>query len=226
MARRSAARSVESGVSECHRCLSLARKVNSNLQTVFRKHRLKHLLEVKRTPRVLGGISGFVIDVSPTFGGLLLVHRLDWDTFRLNGYSVLTMESISHYRIFDRAANWQHRAARRLQLAPKCPMGVSLQELPVSLVSIAKRYPLLTIYVEKQNPEVCYVGSLFILMGRTFTIQELDCNAEWCGLRRFRYADVTRIDFGGGYEAALAAAASRKPNVKHRNVLHNRVACF
>ncbi len=68
---------------------------NPSLQSILRKHRLKHLLEAKRTPKGLDKISGFVIDLSLTFGGLLLVHRLEWDTFRLNGYSVLRMESMS-----------------------------------------------------------------------------------------------------------------------------------
>jgi hypothetical protein len=46
------------------------------------------------------------------------------------------------------------------------------------------------------------------------TIDDLDCNAEWSGPRQLKFSDITRVDFGGGYEKALAATAPKRPERK------------
>jgi len=52
------------------------------------------------------------------------------------------------------------------------------------------------------------------MMEKTFTIEDLNSNGEWSGPRRMKFSDVTRIDFGGGYEEALAVTAPKRPRTQ------------
>jgi len=169
---------------------------------------MKHLLQVKRSHKNLCKISGFVVDVSES---LILLQRCDWDTFQLNGYSVIRNDEVAGYRFFDKKQWWQFRAVQHFKLIPKAPAGISVSSLPTLLESVAKIFPLVTIHQEKINAKVCYIGKLTAMRRKTFTIEDLNCNAEWTGSRRLKFSDVTLVDFGGGYENALAVTA---PNQK------------
>jgi len=140
-----------------------------------------------------------------------LFHTLGSDTFRFNGYTVLRTEDISEYRFFTKAEYWQFRAVRHFHLKPIRPAGISVASFPELLKSIAQHYPLITFHPEKKNPAVCYIGPLVAITEHTVTIDDLDCNGEWSGARRMKISDVTRVDFGGGYEEALAVTAPKKP---------------
>jgi len=181
--------------------------MSESWESILRKHRMKHLFQVKRHPKSLCRISGFVVDISDS---LILLQRCDWDTFRLNGYSVIRIDDIESYRCFDKKRWWQFRAVQHFKLKPKAPAGVSVSSLPALLESAAKIFPLLTIHREKNNSEVCYIGKLTEVSRKTFTIEDLNCNAEWTGSRQFKFADVTLVDFGGGYENALAVTAPKQ----------------
>ena len=181
--------------------------MSASFRSIFKKAKMRHLFEVERRLKNVGSISGFIVDFSDS---LVLFHTLETDTFRLNGYSVIRTEDISHYRVFRRAEYWQVRAVSHFCLKPIRPAGISLTTVPDLLKSIAKHYPLITLHSEKANPDVCFIGALTSMMERTFTIENLDCNGEWGGLRRMKFSDVTRVDFGGGYENALAATAPKR----------------
>jgi len=175
--------------------------------SIFKKAKMRHLFQVKRRLKDAGTITGFIVDFSDS---LVLFHTLDMDTFHLNGYSVIRKEDISHYRVFRKAEYWQFRAARHFHLKPAPPAGISVTSLPALLNSVADHFPLIAIHPEKTKPDACFIGSLTSMTERTFTIEDLDRNAEWTGPRRMRFGDVTKIEFGGGYEGALAVTAPRR----------------
>lgn len=142
---------------------------------------------------------------------LVLFHLFDWDCFCLNGYTVIREKDISHHRVFDKKEFWQHRAVRHFGLKPICPHGLSITSFPELLASVAKRYPMITVRREVKRPGAFFVGQLVTARERTFTIDGLSCNAEWTGKLRIRFQELTRVDFGGGYETALAATAPKMP---------------
>jgi hypothetical protein len=176
-------------------------------ESILRKHQMRHLLEVERSPQKMGRISGFVVDYSES---LILLQRFSWDRFQLNGYSVLPNTDIEEYRFFDKREYWQYRAIQHLKLEPKALGGISVSSLPSLLETVAKVFPLLTIHREKINSEVCYIGKLATVSHKSFTIEDLNADAAWTGPRRFRFSDVTLVDFGGGYENALAVTAPKQ----------------
>jgi hypothetical protein len=55
---------------------------------------------------------------------------------------------------------------------------------------------------------------LFLNYPLSITMDDLDYNAAWSGPRRMKLADVTRVDFDGGYERALAVTAPKRSKAK------------
>ena len=154
---------------------------------------------------------GFIVGFSDE---LILFHVLGTDTFGLNGYSAIRTADVKDYRDFNKDEFWQNRATRHFKLSPVRPAGILLTSVPELLASLSKQYPLITIHPERTKPGICYIGPLLSMTEATFTIDDLDCNAEWTGPRRLKFTDVTRVDFGGGYEEALAATAPKRQKRK------------
>ena len=181
--------------------------MRDSFQMILKKSRMKHLFETKRCFESSGKIGGFIVDFSDA---LVLLHNLNVDTFALNGYTVIRVDDITRYRIFSRQTYWRARAAAHFGLEPKRPVGITLESLPKLLTSINERYPLITFHREEKNPDVCYIGPVLSMTERTVTIDDLNASCEWTGSRRLKFDDITRIDFGGGYEEALAVTASKR----------------
>ncbi|HEY1170123.1 MAG TPA: hypothetical protein VGH19_02030 [Verrucomicrobiae bacterium] len=165
------------------------------------------LVEIRRHIKGTKSTCGFLVDFTPE---IILFQSLDWDTFRLNGYSAVLDADIKDFRVFDRSTYWQHRAVKHYQLEPTPLPTVSIASLSALLSTVAARFPLVTIHRERIDPNVCYIGQLAKLSRATFTLEDLNYHTEWTGPRRIRFNDVTRLDFGGGYESALAATAPKR----------------
>ena len=180
--------------------------MSTPFQRDLKKH-LLHLVEIERRPKALAKVSGFVVSFSDE---LVLLHMLDWESFRLNGYIAIRQQDIRAYRFFDKTAYWQCRAVKHFRLRPILPKGITTATLPDLLNSLAKHFPLIMFYPERTKPDVCYIGPILSFTPRTITIDDLDCNAEWSGPRKLKLKDITRIEVGGGYEAALARTAPRR----------------
>lgn len=156
----------------------------------------KHLDEHK--------LRGFVLDCSDI---LTLIHLMD-DNFYLNGYTIIRNEDVTKYWVYDKQSYFVSRALNIKNLKPIQQPEVEIGCWHNVLSTASNLFPLITIHREEMNNEVCYIGRLVEITSRTFTLQEIDTTALWEGNRRFRFNDVTRIDFGGGYEEVLALVAA------------------
>lgn len=168
------------------------------------KHQMKHLVEFKRGSKGRAKVAGFATAFSDT---LILLQVLDWDSFRLNGYTLIPADDVSDYRVFDSPKFWQCRAVKLFRQTPKNPKGLLIGSYREFLKSNVGKDRLVTLHVENTKPDVCYVGVVVSVTEKTVAIEDLNSNAEWTGLRRLKLTDLTRIDFGGGYEEALARTA-------------------
>lgn len=187
--------------------------MSSPLQKAFKKHLGKDLFEVKRRPQGVGSIAGFIVAMSES---LMLFHQLDWDTFSLNGYSVIPIGDAGDYRTFDRSKYWQHRAAQLRELKPIKPDAVSVIDWRELFESVAVRFPLVVVHTERKRPSVCYVGEILEVVDSALEIRDLDSNCEWQKARRFKYSDITMVEFGDGYSSALAATAPKRKALQGR----------
>jgi hypothetical protein len=167
---------------------------------------MRHLAEFKRGIKGAGTDTGFVVDFSDE---LILLHNVEWNTFSLNGYTAVRGEDISGYRFFDKADYWQYRAVAKFGLRGVRPVGISAESLEDLLTTASKRFTLVTIHPERRKPDVCYIGAVTAITGKTVTIENLTADAEWSGPRRINLRDITRVDFDSGYERALKATAPK-----------------
>ncbi len=179
----------------------------TQLSKAIGKHRAKHLFEVKRRPKGTASVIGFVVGYSDS---LILFHRLDRDTFTLNGFSAIRVEDVSAYRVFDKVAHWEKRAVDQIGLEAILPPDVQTGSWYDMLRSVKDRFGLISVRREIAKPDVCYIGMFAKLTERLLTIDDLNADCEWTGELRLRLADVTRIDFDGGYERALITAAQKR----------------
>ncbi len=101
--------------------------MNASFHSIFKKAKMRHLFEVKRRLKDSDSTTGFIVDFSDS---LVLFHKLDTDTFQLNGYTMIRKEDITKYRVFSKAEYWQVRAVRHFQLKPMRPAGIPVASLP------------------------------------------------------------------------------------------------
>jgi hypothetical protein len=69
-------------------------------------------------------------------------------------------------------------------------------------------FPLITISRERIDRNACQIGRIVSMNRVSFELEEIDTDASWGGRHRYKFSDVTRVDFGGGYEDALARVAA------------------
>lgn len=146
---------------------------------------------------------GYVVDASDDF---VLLHLVN-DNIRLDGYVVLRVGDITevvcdfdNYKFIEKALNMR-------KMEPERPVLVDLHSMETILQSISEHFPLMVVHREVVNGDACYIGSLEELHDKTFTMREVDREAKWIGSKRIRLEEVTRIEFDGGYETALAQVA-------------------
>jgi hypothetical protein len=176
--------------------------------------RSQYLVRFERKPLDEDEMYGFVLACSET---LTLLNVLETSTFTLNGYSVIRNADVSLYAVYDRPDYYFDSRVLRLKgISPQPQPEVSVASLPKLLASVDKHYPLFTIHRERVNDEICFIGRLAGMTLKTFTLFEIDDCAEWDGPHRYRFEDVTKVDFGGGYEEALALVARENDKTKSK----------
>jgi hypothetical protein len=147
-----------------------------------------------------GSVEGYVLDIGPHFFLLALVN----DEICFNGFQCLRLRDIRNLQVPAKYAAFIEAALKkRGQQKPKKPR-VSVSGLPELLLSANEAFPLLTIHRESADPEVCHIGRLVGLRKGRVALLEIGPDATWDAKpEEYSLNQITRIDFGGGYEEAL-----------------------
>lgn len=79
---------------------------------------------------------------------------------------------------------------------------------PTLIASAASHFSLVTLFDEREDPYHCFVGRPISGTSKRLEWQEMDLVATW-GNETFEWdvGTITRVDFGGRYETALARVA-------------------
>lgn len=100
----------------------------------------------------------------------------------------------------------EHRRSWPAQ-APRTRLNLS-EGTDALIVSAASYFPLITLYAEHEDPYHCFIGRPISWSPERLRWQEMDLAAVWseepC---EWELDAITRVDFGGRYEAALARVA-------------------
>lgn len=138
---------------------------------------------------------------------LVLLHLIS-DRFELDGYCAFRQEDIeSILESFDRLDLLQRALAIKGQ-QPSVPVDIDLSSMKRLMESAQAQFGVLVIDRELLPTDSVEVGTIRMTSGETYVLRWLSVNAEWeIDDRPFRYRDVTRLEFGAGYEQTLLAVA-------------------
>ncbi|HXH04289.1 MAG TPA: hypothetical protein VNN09_13360 [Candidatus Competibacteraceae bacterium] len=130
------------------------------------------------------------------------------DDIRPNGFQALRLEHISNLELPCPNHTFKARALALRGYSRPQPPALDLDDDAALLRDASAAFPLITLYLEASEPDICYVGRVVMLNGDTLFLRCLNPDAEWEREHgRFGLDEITRIDFGGGYEQALALVA-------------------
>ena len=168
------------------------------------------IVEMDRSPVTDDSLRGFVVQANARF---VLLNVID-DSFFLNGFAIFPTDTIGRFRVME-----EERAAMiRYVLSQRYPEGYperplfdtgELQDFSF-LERIHDGYPIITVSREEIDDTVCAIGRVERIKRKSFRLQTMDVDARWDNVEKFRYRDVTRIDFGGNYEEALWMYATHR----------------
>jgi hypothetical protein len=175
----------------------------SEVSKILRAAALNRALLVLWRPFDPHPLHGFAVGL----GEWLLLHRLDPDSLTLNGYTAVRSKDVNkvelHAQIRD---SFMVRATRKLR--PKTQSRISLMSTRSLLETAARGFPLVTLNPEKRDDGVCFIGKPMAFPGASVELREVDPDGHWREEnRRFQLRSITKVDFGGGYETALAESA-------------------
>lgn len=95
---------------------------------------------------------------------------------------------------------------------------VSVAGIEELLLSAGKTFPLITIHREGTRPEACWIGKVKSIADGNLFLWEIGPDARWdrkpgC----HKLSEITAVEFGGEYEAALFAVGGDVPFVTSTN---------
>ena len=151
-----------------------------------------------------GWLDGYVAD----FSEKLILIEVIGDHIRLDGWNILRKKDITTLEVPNPRYEF-YEEALRLQgdRRGKLPR-LQLDNVRTALETVNAASPLVVVHQELIDPDVCEIGRILEFNTRSFVMQTMGLHAEFHEeVDTFNYSDVTRIDFGGGYENALALVA-------------------
>jgi hypothetical protein len=151
---------------------------------------------------------GFLVAASDAW---LVLHQVS-DRLDLDGYACFRSQDVTGLSATARRLEVVRRALAMKTLKPIDPGALDLSSTRSLLDSIQATHGVPVIHRERRDPQVCEIGRIRLDAEQTYTLHWLSPDAGWePDDRVFRYDDVTRIGFGGGYESTLAALAGPPP---------------
>jgi hypothetical protein len=176
--------------------MTMTRKRNAKLTEAMRHKTLVKFW----SPFEPGSTQGYVLDIGPQFFLLALVDN----AIMFNGFQCMRLSDVRRLRVPDPYANFIVSALqKRGEILERKPR-INLKSLPKLLESANRLFPITTIHREKVDPDSCKIGCLLGIGQRHVYMLEIGPDAIWEEEpTEIVLREITRVDFGGGYEDAL-----------------------
>jgi hypothetical protein len=163
----------------------------------------------KRISRTSSGddIGGFVLGIGTEWA---LVATLS-ESIYLDGFAVIPIGDV--VEVTDRADEmaFVQRALRLQRTWPPArpPVPLDLNDTAAMLRAIAASAPVVTLFTERVDDDVCFVGVPMNVRAASLDLREIRYDATWRPEpKEWMYADITRIEFGDRYSGIIYAVAS------------------
>jgi hypothetical protein len=166
------------------------------------------LVRITRSIRGSDELDGFVVGLGQEWA---LLAVLD-DTIHLNGYAGLRLGDVSEVVQRGGPDTFVGRALAARGEWPPVGVEVDLDGVAALVRTASDKAPLVSLHIEEDDPTVCFIGRPVRFTSRSVHLLEITPEAEWKGLTStWALADVTRVEFGGRYEEALALVGGAPP---------------
>ncbi len=144
-------------------------------------------------------VRGFITGISAE---LIVVALVDSDC-NFGGVTIFECEDVSMIRWGNHKLENFGRVVAESPSSPEFVKNLDLASWDAVVRELAQREKLLTIYRERTNGDVCFIGTNVVCDGETIEAEEVTTDGAVEGKFVLALDDTTRIEFGGGYERAL-----------------------
>jgi hypothetical protein len=152
-------------------------------------------------------VDGYVVAVGARW---VLIAVLD-PAIRLDGFAALRIADIRKVRRRS-TGRFVRKALRiRAEWPPTVPVSLAratgaLDDVRSVLTACGNASPLVTVHIEHDDPDVCFIGALDKVGKRNLRLRDISPLAKWSRTAtRFSLDRITRIEIGGAYEKMLLA---------------------
>jgi hypothetical protein len=148
---------------------------------------------------------GFIIGESRS---LMALHQVS-DSYRLDGYCVIRREDIQSVKTRFKKRSLIRAALRIKSQEPVRVPELSLASMRAAAQSAQSKFGVLVIHRERVQPGEVEVGTLRLSAEHSYVLRWLSTLARWeSDDRKFRYRDITLLEFGTEYDQTLFAVAA------------------
>lgn len=160
-------------------------------------------LRVVRSLDGADALEGFVLSIGAKW---VLLARLG--DACLDGFVVLRLRDVARAQPIRSGMFYERLLKVRRELPPVSPVHLDLDSTDGLMRTAAAALSLVTLHIERDDPDVCFIGVPVEIADKSVWLQEINPQAVWNDtLSRWRYGEITRLDFGGRYESALIEVA-------------------
>jgi hypothetical protein len=146
----------------------------------------------------------------------LLLLAVISDDIWFNGFALVRIGDISELEAPHEHADFVEEALRLREESVAPAPAVALADIGSAIRTAGRLFPLVVIYREKIEPETCRIGRVMKVTKDSVSLLEIGPDAEWEDEpSSIALEEITRVDFGGGYEEALALVGGKGPDVPH-----------
>ncbi|WP_454761914.1 hypothetical protein [Caulobacter segnis] len=150
-----------------------------------------------------GWVRGYVVGIGPEFLMLCEVS----DHLRFNGFGCYRLAEVKNLQPAPYPEFVETALEKLGEVQPETP-AVALNSIDDIVTTAGNLFPVITAYSEAQ----VHIGAVVSLDGGVVWMRDIGPDAAWDPQPSARRLDdLTRIDFGGAYETALALVGGPPP---------------
>jgi len=155
---------------------------------------------------------GYVIAVGAE---LLLLLRIS-EEMRFNGFVVLRILDIAELDAPYEHAEFVEQALRCRDESVASPPEIALDSFQSVLRTAGRLFPVVTVHRDEVAPESCEIGKVVRVSAESVSLLEIGPDADWDEQpTHYAVSEITKLEFGGGYEEALVLVGGEPPPVPH-----------